>query len=344
MQYYRAGVIAGVNKIEFYQLVRTKPQHNQVLIRVTHCAICTLEQRIYSGTIHRYPFAGGHEVSGIVEEVGPDVQYIKPGEKVVVRFLNTCGECYYCRSGHENLCETAFKASTHPNLNGPGGLSEYIAVDAMNVYKLPQEVDLAQAALAEPLACCIHSVRKADIRLGEDVAVIGIGIMGALHIQLAKMKGARIIACEMDPDRLEMARRLGADVLINSSEENAKDRILNVTEGRGADVVFCTAAQPSVAEESVQIAGKVGRVVLYSSFHPDEPISLNVNRIHSTEIEITGSINPNISDFLTASRLMARGLIDVSKLITEIVPFEEMDSAFKKAIDPTPYRIVVQCT
>lgn len=331
-------------KIEFYQLERMRPTHDQVLIRVTHCAICTLEQRIYSGIIHRYPFAGGHEVSGIVEEVGPDAQYIKPGEKVVVRFLNTCGECYYCRSGHENLCETAFKASTHHNLNGPGGLAEYIVADAKHVYRLPQEIDLAQAALTEPLACCIHSVQRADIHLGEDVIVIGIGIMGALHIQLAKMMGTRVIACETDRDRLEIARLQGADVLIHSGDENVVDRVLDVTEGRGADVVLCTAAQPSAAEESVQMAGKSGRVVLYSSFHPDEPISLNVNRIHSTEIGITGSVNPDISDFLAACRLMSQGFVDVSQLITEIVPFDEMDSAFQKAMEPDSYRIVVQCT
>lgn len=343
MQHYKASVIVNERTIELRELELKAPLCNQVLVKVDSCAICTLEQRIYGGSMKRYPFAGGHEVSGVVKAVGEGVKHVGGGEKVVIRLLNACGECYYCRSGHENQCETAFIAATHDTLNGPGGLAEYLTVDAKNVYRLPDDMNLCHAALTEPLACCVHSVQKADIRLGDDVVVIGIGIMGALHIQLAKLRGARVIACERDEARLEVARKMGADVLIHSEDVGTVRSVLNLTENRGADVVFCTAATPAAAKESVEMTGKLGRVVLYSSFHPDEPISLNVNKVHSTEVVITGAVNPDVRDFQTACRLLASGLVDVSELITEAVPLQDIDRAFQLAMQPSTYRIVVQC-
>ena len=139
---------------------------------------------------------------------------VKPGDKAAARLLNSCGECYYCRSGHENLCVASFVAHTHSGIMGAGGFAEYMTVSAKAVYKLADDVDLDHAALAEPLACCVHSIRNARIQLGDDVVVIGAGIMGALHIRLAKMSGARVIVSELDPVRMDVARKMGADIVI----------------------------------------------------------------------------------------------------------------------------------
>ncbi len=342
MKNYRINVMNGENEISLCERPLKEPLKHQVLIRVNSCAICTLEQRIYSGVIKRYPFAGGHEVSGTVALVGCEVKNLHTGDKVVIRLQNTCGECYYCRNGHENQCETSFLTSTHESMNGPGGFAEFITVDAKNVFKLRQEVELTQAALIEPLACCIHSVQKADINLGDDVVVIGAGIMGAFHIRLAKLRGARVIACEKDISRLEVARRMGADVLLDSCSGNTVSNVRKLTENRGANVVFCTAAAPFAATESMEMSGKLGRVVLYSSFHPDEPINLNVNKVHSTEVVITGSVNPDVRDFQIACRLFENGMIDLGGLITEVVPMQEIDRAFKLALEPSSYRVIVQ--
>lgn len=193
METYKVSIHSGVRKMETRILQKREPAGDEVLLKVTSCAICTLEQRIWKGVIARYPYAGGHEAAGIVEAVGPDVKGVKPGDKAAVRLLNSCGECYYCRSGHENLCVASFAAHTHSGIMGAGGFAEYMTVSAKAVYKLADDVDLDHAALAEPLACCVHSIRNARIQLGDDVVVIGAGIMGALHIRLAKMSGARVI-------------------------------------------------------------------------------------------------------------------------------------------------------
>jgi len=342
MDTYKVSVLSDVKKMSTTEVVKKSPTGKQVLIKVDSCAICTLEQRVYSGVMKRYPFAGGHEVAGIVEEIGNQVKSVKPGDKVAVRLLNSCGECYYCRNGNENQCVVSFIAETHEGIGGPGGFAQYMMMDAENVYKMDADVNLSYAALSEPLACCVHSVRNANVGLGDDVVVIGVGIMGAFHIQLAKLRGARVIACEVDNSRLEIAKKLGADIIINSSEVDAVAKIKEITEGRGADVVFCTVAISQIAENAVKMAGKLGKVVFYSSFHPDNPISISPNIIHSSEQIITGSVNPQRKDFLTATRLLSFHLIDVSQLISNIVPFEEIERAFEEAIEPSTYRIIVK--
>jgi len=342
-QSYMLGLISGNGEVNFEEVSLPEVNPDQVLVKIHYCAICTLEQRIYSGVLPRYPFAGGHEISGVVESIGENVTSVNTGDKVAVRLLTSCGECYYCRAGNENQCEVSFKASMHEGFNGPGGFAEYMLTSAQSVYKLNDSVDLVHAALTEPLACCVHSIGNAEIGMGDDVVVIGAGIMGMFHIQLAKLRGARVIVCEVDNARLELAATMGADVTINSSTENAVERVKALTEGRGAHAVFCTAAIAKLAQESIDMAGKLGRVVLYSSFHPNLPVEIDVNKIHSYETIITGSVNPCRRDFLTAVRLLSYNLIDVSRLISDVLPLEEMDSALKLAMKPETYRVILDC-
>lgn len=339
---YKVALISDERKLEVIEKTLRQPEGSQVLVKIDSCAICTLEQRIFIGVMKRYPFAGGHEAAGTVAAVGSKVKTLKAGDKVATRMLTSCGECFYCRSGHENQCVISFKAEIHEGTSGPGGFAEYMMLDAKALYKIADDLNLTYAALSEPLSCCVHSVNNANIELGNDVVIIGVGIMGAFHIQLAKMRGARVIACEVDEARLAIAKKMGADVLINSKELNATAKIKELTEGRGADVVFCTAALTQLAADSIQMTGKVGRVVMYTSFHPDKPIELNVNNVHSTEMNISGAINANTHDFLVATKLLSDKMIDPSLLISEVVPFERIEYAFERAIDPKTYRIIVK--
>lgn len=342
MSTYRVAVMEDVNKIGFHEVEKRVPEAKQVLVKVDSCAICTLEQRVYNGVMKRYPFAGGHEVAGTVEAVGEKVKGVKVGDKVAARLLNSCGECYYCRNGHENQCTTSFIAETQECAMGPGGLAEYMMMNAADVYKLSDDIDLTHASVTEPLACCIHSIENGQINFGDTVVVIGIGIMGALHIQLAKLKGARVIASELSPERLEVAKKMGADILINSGEVDAVEEVKKLTDGLGADAVFCTVPVAALAKQAVDMTGKLGRTVFYTSFHPDNPIEISPNRIHSTEQIITGTVNPSKKDFLMATRLLSYGSVDVSELISGCYSLDDVDEAFKAAIRPDTYRIVVR--
>lgn len=342
METFKVAVLEGEKKIGFHNVEKKTPTDKQVLVKVHSCAICTLEQRVYLGVMKYYLFAGGHEVSGVVEAIGNKVAGVRPGDKVAVRLLNSCGECYYCRNGHENQCIKSFIAETQECAMGPGGLAEYMMVRAEDVYKVADDADLSHIALTEPLACCIHSIENGHIELGNDVVVIGVGIMGALHIQLAKLKGARVIACEPSERRLEIAKKLGADILINPSKMDSVEEIKKMTDGRGADVVFCTVPTSELADQAIQMTGKLGRTVFYTSFHPDNPVEISPNKIHSSEQIITGTVNPQKKDFLAATKLLSAKLVDVSNLISDKVPLSEVDKAFNEAILPETYRIIVQ--
>ena len=342
MSSYKVCVMTAAETLETREMELIRPAPGQVLVRVDSCAICTMEQRVFRGQMKKYPFAGGHEMAGTVQETGDGVNELKPGDKVTIRMLTACGQCYYCRNGHENLCVISFKASVHKGLDGPGGLAEYMLVDAGSVYKVASDLPLEHAALAEPLACCVHSVNQGNPGLGDDVVVIGAGVMGAFHVQLAKLRGARVIVCEVDAGRLKLAEKLGAHVLIDSSAEDPVAKVKELTGGRGADVVFCTAALAELAAQAVAMTGKTGRCVMYSSFHPDVPIDLDVNKVHYSEMVITGSVNPTKKDFLTSTRLLSGRLIDPSLLVSETVPLDRIDYAFRRAIDPQTYRIIVK--
>ena len=341
MQKYKAAVLTSEKTIEIRELELKSPAANQVLVKTEACALCTLEQRVYSGAMKNYPFAGGHEIAGRVVETGEKVKSVKKGDLAAVRLLTNCGECYYCRTGRENQCESSFKAMIHEGIGGPGGLSEYMLVDSRIVFAAGANINPVYAALAEPLACCVHSIENGRIGFGDDVVVIGAGIMGAFHIRLAKLRGARVTVCEVDSTRLETAKKMGADILVNSGEKNAIDAIMQITEGRGADVVFCTAAIPALAEEAIKMTGKLGRTVLYSSFHPKDPVPLDVNAVHYSEMIITGSVNPGIKDFHTAVKLLSLGFVDPSELISASYPLDKINDAFEHAIVPGTYRVMV---
>lgn len=338
---YKIALIADEKKVEYIEESIQAPGESEVLVKVDACAICTLEQRVYSGGMKRYPFAGGHEVAGHVVKTGKKANMIKVGDRVALRLLNNCGECYYCRSGHENQCIVSFKAENHKEHPGPGGLAQYITVSAKAVYKMVDDVEPKVAALAEPLACCVHSINNANIKFGEDVVIIGAGIMGIFHIMLAKLRGARVIACEISDERLKIAQKAGADILINTARENGLEKVKELTDNRGADVVIDTVPVSSIAEEAVEMVGKLGRLVFYSSFHPDNPIKISPNKVHYSESIITGSVNPGLIDFHEATRLLSGKIIDPSLVISNERNFEDLEGAFEEALRPDTYRIIV---
>lgn len=342
----KTAVFTGAGSIEIKEIERPMPSRGEVLVKVKACALCTWEQRIFKGVSKiPFPFIGGHEVSGVIEELGQDVNESKwkKGQKVALRMLYTCGECYYCRIGEHNLCEMiGKKSSTGLSVPGPGGLSEYLAVPSSQLYKLSDETPFETGALTEPLACVIHSIERAKIDIGDDVVIIGAGIMGLLHLMLAKIRAARVTVCEVNEERRNFAKKLGADMVFNPVEEDPVEKIKSMTDGRGADVVINTTAISEVAEQAVKMLGKTGRLIMYSSMHPDKPINVSPDFIHSSEVVITGSVSPGIGDFQKSAKLISSKIINLEPVISHLIPFENVKEAFEKAIDPLSYRVVVK--
>lgn len=222
-----------------------------------------------------------------------------------------------------------------------GGFSNYIALDTSRVYFLPNDMDIHKAIFSEPLACVINSVEQGKIEFGNDVVIIGGGIMGMLHIMCAKLKGARVIMSEPDEDRRKLAKELGADIIINPLESDPVQTVKELTDGRGADVVFNTTAISAVAGQAVAMVGKLGRVVMYSSQHPDKPIEISPNWLHNSQAVITGAVSPSIKSFEQSTAMLAKGLIDPTKLFYGSFSYENAAEAFETAIRPDTYRCAI---
>lgn len=342
----KAAVITDEKKVEILEVRKPVPREGEILVNVKACALCTWEQRTFLRIAKMpLPFLGGHEMTGVIESVGEgvDKDEFPIGQKVAVRSFNSCGRCYYCRQGKENLCINAHKpeANPHKEINGPGGLGQYLVAKPKDIFKLPNSLPFEYGAFTEPLACVVNSMKQAQVELGNDVVVVGAGIMGLLHVMVSKLRGARVIVSELDPTRRDKALEAGADIVFDPSKENFVEKVKSLTEGRGADVIFNTTAIAKVAEEAVQGLGKTGRIVMYSSIHPDKPISVSPNWIHNTQVVITGAVSPSVESFHISSILLSKGLIVPDKLISAKFPLDEAQKAFEEAVKPDTYRIVV---
>lgn len=337
--------ITGPHKTGIFEIDKPIPGSGQVLIRIHACALCTFEQRMFTQeTKKALPYVGGHEFAGVIEELGSDVEQsdYPLGTKVAVRGLRSCGTCYFCRHGEENLCIKAYKKpSVTVGTLTPNGLGEYIAVNTTQVYKLASDISYEQAVFVEPFACVINSIQRGRIELGDDIVVIGGGIMGILHAIASKMSGARVILSEPDPKRAEMAKKYGADIVINPKEEDMVAQVKLIT-GNGANVVFDTTPNAAIVSQAIDMTAPLGRCIVYSSIHPDTPIQVSPNFIHNTEITITGAKSPSVRSFDTAAGILSKKLVDLRPLLTESYEKEDADIAFERACSMDTYRVMIK--
>lgn len=321
------------------------PEHGdgEVLIKVKAVGICTWEQGFYKGISKGYPFIGGHEICGQVQAVGKSVsQNIKEGDTVVVASLTRCGECWYCRRGMDNLCSHSNEASEPGEAWGPGGFSEYFVAKGYEVYKVDNAADFAIGTLAEPLACVIRSMDRSRLEWGDTAVILGAGVMGLLHLLLAKSKGAKVIVSEPDEARRAMAMKLGAHAVVDPLNENLKSIIYEHTDNRGAEAVFFTAGGTAALSEGITLLNKNGTLVVYGAIKPSKDISLDPMLMHYDEIYLTGVTKHTKDTFRRASELISAGTLPLNELITGEYPFEDIEKAFEESSKMNTYRIVLR--
>lgn len=342
----KAVAVTAVREVGLIELDRPEPGPGEVLVRLRACALCTWEQRVYSG-INQVPFpaVGGHEAAGEIAALGArvDPAEFPLGARVGVRVIGCCYRCRYCRRGQHNLCVR----SRNLRLNGPqafglGGLAEYLTIEAAAIWRFPDDIPFEQIALNEPLACVINSVDKGAPRLGDDVVVIGGGFMGVLHVLVSKLTGARVILSEPDASRRDFARSLGCDIAIDPSAGDVREQLAAVTGGGMADVVYNTTAVPALTTEAIGLLAPLGRCVVFSSQHPDAPVTVSPNALHNSEVVVTGAVNPSISSFDRAASLIGKRLLDLAPLISAIHEKDHAQEAFEAARRPDTYRVLIR--
>ena len=342
----KLAVFTDVGQIVFEEHPKPVPSAEQVLVKVQTCALCTWEQRVYTGAKRiRFPFVGGHEVAGVIEQLGAKVNADRwhIGQKVVVGLITACNECTTCKEGNAQSCPNLSQSLPHDGLPYPGigGLSEYMLVNTINLFPY-DKVTPEEAALIEPLSCVLQSVERADIHLGDTVVVVGCGIMGQLHIRLAKLRGARVIVSDPKQERLDFAIRMGADHAVDPRQASLAQTVMDITNGRGAQVVFDTTPIAELVLPALECLSTMGKLMLYSSFYPDKPVAISPDMIHKKTLSIMGAANSGAKDFVVASRLISNGIIDVKPFISRVFPFDELDDALKLAAGGEQYRVVVK--
>ena len=349
MEVNKAVVITDKKKTAVIEVPFPQIKPRQVLIRVSGCAICTWEQRVFSGVAQsKKPFLGGHEIVGEIVAVGAEINPsdYPPGGKVTVRLLDRCGCCPSCRIGMDNICDAMDKPPYRPEegIAGPGGMVQYMAVDAEQVYIFETDVPMKRIVFSEPLGCVVNGVMKASVRLGDDVVVIGAGIMGVLATMCLKLQGARVIVSEPDTTRAEIARKSGADIVINPNTADPVAAVKHLTKGIGAQAVINTIAPKFAVSQGLNMLAKGGIFVMYGIVIPNESVEIDFNTIHYKETRIVGCMSPSVESFYRSVNLLNKGLLKPEELglLSMVCDYTEAQKAYEASILPETYRVMVE--
>lgn len=291
-----------------------------VLIRVRAAGICHSDAHYRAGVspVKQLPLTPGHEVAGVVLAIGAHVLDFKPGDRVCLHYLVTCGDCEFCRNGNEQFCASAEMIGKHRD----GGYAEFIAVPERSVFHLPDEIPFEQGAIMMcSSATSLHALTKARLRSGESVAVYGIGGLGVSAVQLAKQLGAgQVFAVDINPRKLELAKRFGA-VPVNAATGDPVAQIHELTGGRGVDVALELVGLPLTMRQAVQSLGKLGRAALVGLSRETFEVA-PYSELLNKEAEIIG-VSDHLASELPALLDFARtGKLDLSNGIIRTVPLD----------------------
>ena len=330
----------GEGYVEVRDVAEPTVTPGHVVIEVAAAGVCGTDIHIYHDEYpYNTPVVLGHETAGRVVQVGPDVRRIKVGDRVTTEtFFYTCGQCRYCRTGSPNLCPERKSIGSHVN----GAMTRYVLVPEKNCHVLPEGVSLLDGAITEPLACCVHGIlERAGVLPGDVVLVSGPGAIGQFSHQVAKSAGATTIVCGIggDEHRLELARELGADYVVNAQEQDLGKLVADLTDGRGVDVaVEAAGANASLKQclDLVRKGGSLAQMGLYS-----RPATIDMNLVPMKELKVTGSFSHVPSAWPRALRLIADGKVQSRRLVTRQVPITDWQSAFEAFNARSECKIVV---
>ena len=320
-----------------------RPQigRKEILMQVEASGICGSD--VIEWYRKNVPLVLGHETAGVVVEVGSGTRNFKVGDRIVATHHVPCLKCEYCRNGHETVCETL-----RTTRFDPGGFAEFVRVPAMNVdlgtLKIPSHVSFEEATFVEPLGCVVRAQRLAGMKKGKRLVVIGSGMAGLLHIQLAHQRGAKtIIATDIDPYRLRLAKRFGATVAVNAIE-NVPQKVKQANQGRLGDIVILCSSSPEAICQGLQSVERGGVVLVFTAAKKDAfmPVSLN-DLFWRTELTILSSYAASPADLQEALQWIAKKKINVKDMITHRLPLAEIQRGFDLTLRPRrSVKVIIQ--
>jgi L-iditol 2-dehydrogenase len=336
-------MLTSYRNLEMAEVPTPEPRADEVLIRVAACGICGSDVHGYDGSSGRRipPLVMGHEAAGTIEAIGRDVKTFAAGDRVTFDSTVYCGECSNCRRGDINLCDRRQVLGVScGDYRRAGAFAEFVAVPARILHRLPEALAFAEAAMLEAVAVAIHAVNLAEISANTTALVIGAGTIGILTLQALHAAGcARVLVTDVDKDRLEMARQLGAtEILLSDESLNAK--LLQLTDGEGVDVALEAVGRNETVAASIDAVRKGGGVVLVGNIAPN--VNLPLQKVVTRQIRLQGSC-ASAGEYPQAIRWMASGAIRVRPLITAVAPLEEGARWFERlyAREPNLLKVVL---
>lgn len=333
-------VLKAALDLEFEEVERPKPGLGELLIRVTHSGVCGTDLKIYDGSVPvRYPLIMGHEMCGEVVEFGGNSNrdgIIRIGDRVIVDPVLSCGTCINCRAGQTNLCRNGGLVGRDSN----GGFAEYILAPLSHVFSLPSTVDSQKAPLIQVLTTCIHAQRFLRIFPGQSVVVMGLGVTGQLHLQLARSRGANpVIGVTRSAWKRQLGKDLGADLTLSTGAEGIRG-VLEATNGQGADVVIVATGSLSTIAEAISMC-RTGATLLLFGITTETEGKLPFYQLYFKELTIFNSRAATAEDFPVAVDLVAKGVVRLDSLITHILPLAELSSAIEMLVTDEDHRMKI---
>lgn len=329
------------SKFEVREMQFGPLEPHQVLVENRACGICGTDVHIYHGEKGSAevvpPIVLGHELSGIVADIGSQVEGLKVGDHVTIDPNIYCGLCMPCRMGKKQNCENLFALGVNVN----GGFAEYSVCPDTQCFKVRDDLDLDVAAMAEPLACAVHGIDSVGIKPGQVVLVVGGGTIGLLMVQLAKLSGAStVILSEPVEMRRKIGLEVGADAVINPLEEDITERIHAICGRMGVDVVIECVGKEFAVMQAIKAAGFGANILLFSVPAVDATIQLPLFDIYRKELHIMGSmINPDTHQ--RAVNLLNAGRLKVKELITHTYDLEHLDEAIHMQMSSESIKVIV---
>ncbi len=306
--------------------VRTpKPGAGEVLVKVAACGVCHTDLHYLDhgvATFKEPPMIPGHEISGVIEELGPGVNKWNKGDHVIIPAVLTCGSCEACRRGRENICQNMLMVGN----NIDGGYAEYIAVPAKDLIFLPKHLDIVNCSIiADALSTPFHAVvNRGEVKPGQVVSVFGCGGVGINVVQFAVLAGAKVIAVDLSDEKLELAKKLGAFAVFNAKDEKVDKAVRKAT--GGCDIAFEAIGKPKVMLQAMATLKTGGRFVMVG--YSAEDVALSAARIMYREMDIRGSLGCRPVDYNTIVELVDQGRVALEPLISNRYSLKDINKAF----------------
>jgi len=326
----KAAFLYGVKDLRVEETEIPEVGSGEILVKVKAATTCGTDlkifQRGYVEGVIKLPTVFGHEWAGEVVEVGEGVSWLRKGMRVRAGNSSPCLRCRMCQKEKYNLCEDMMWLW--------GAYAEYIKVPArmvmLNTQEIPSHVTYEEAAVTEPLACVLHGIEEAQVKLGDTIAIIGAGPIGLLHLLSVKKMGAsRVIISDTVEERLQLAQKIGADETINAKTKDTVKETKRLTDGYGADVVIEAIGLPTTWEQALKMVRKGGTVLEFGGCPPGTEIRVSTGQLHYGETTLLGAFHTTPAYFRKALNLISSGTIDVKPLVTRKMRLDQIKEAFE---------------